>query len=197
MVALGGSITCGVESTSTEQQWEVRVFRWLNSTYPNARSTFRYALTCASRVPCLLHPMCCSSRADQWCNIACWGTAQELLPGSYPIDDRFSLPPDTRAGRCGSGAGGGGACAGHDPARDACMQPAPLQLGQALTCVGPCAAQYTLNDAQPMDLMRSRDLGPTPPINMDTDMMRCAVIHHAHLLAAEPARAPQKTRAGA
>ncbi len=56
IVVLGGSISCGGDTAYYEQQWAVRVFNWINATFPSSRTTFQNS--CKGGTPSMLIAAC-------------------------------------------------------------------------------------------------------------------------------------------
>ena len=56
VVAMGGSITCGGETRTLEEQWSYRVFLWVNETFPHANHT--YLNQCKPATPSMVVGAC-------------------------------------------------------------------------------------------------------------------------------------------
>lgn len=53
---MGGSITCGGNTRSEDEQWSYRVFHWINSTFPHTNHT--YLNSCKPATPSMVVGAC-------------------------------------------------------------------------------------------------------------------------------------------
>ena len=55
-MVLGGSISCGADTTRLDQEWTRRVFQFINNTWPHANHTFLNS--CKPATPSMLIDAC-------------------------------------------------------------------------------------------------------------------------------------------